>query len=119
MSVQNNRTVGAEHEKIAGEYLAHQGYEILDYNFHSRTGEIDIIARDGEYLVFVEVKYRKSTASGHPLEAVTATKQKAISKTALFYMKKHGLEYMPVRFDVVGMVDEQVTLIKNAFDFVL
>jgi len=115
----NRRRVGAIHEKVAGQYLETQGYQILDYNFHSRTGEIDIIARDGEYLVFVEVKYRKSTASGHPLEAVTVAKQKAISKTALFYMKKHGLEYMPVRFDVVGMVDEQVTLIKNAFEFVL
>ena len=117
--MENKRQKGAAYEQIAAAHLISKGYEIQEFNYRCKMGEIDIIARDGEYLVFVEVKYRKSTASGHPLEAVTATKQKAISKTALLYMKKHGLEYMPVRFDVVGMVDEQVTLIKNAFDFVL
>ena len=115
----NKRTVGAIHEKKAGQYLETQGYTILDYNFYSRNGEIDIVARDGEYLVFVEVKYRKSNVSGHPLEAVTVAKQKTISKTALYYIKKYGLEYMPVRFDVVGIIDNQVTLIKNAFEFIL
>ena len=110
---------GAWGEALAAQYLRDRGYEIVAAGFHSRFGEVDLVAQNKKNLVFVEVKYRKSTASGHPLEAVTATKQKAISKTALFYMKKHGLEYMPVRFDVVGLVDEQATLIKNAFDFVL
>ena len=54
----NKREVGASHEKLAGAYLETQGYLILEYNFRSRRSEIDIVARDGEYLVFVEVKYR-------------------------------------------------------------
>lgn len=116
---QNKRTIGTEHERIAGTYLEQQGYEILSYNFYTRVGEIDIIAKHKEYLVFVEVKYRKNASSGHPLEAVSIQKQKKISKCAMYYMKAQGVEYMPVRFDVVGILGEEITLIQNAFEFVI
>ena len=66
----NKRQIGAEHEKLSGDYLKSQGYEILEYNFFSRYGEIDIVARHGEYLVFAEVKFRKTLAAGHPFEGI-------------------------------------------------
>lgn len=115
----NKRALGMEYEQIAGKYLEQQGYEILEYNFYSRSGEIDIVAKHTGYLVFVEVKYRKSSSSGHPLEAVSLQKQRSICKCALYYMKKHGLEYMPVRFDVVGIMGEDIQVVQNAFDFLM
>jgi len=113
----NKRNIGSGYEKIAGAYLKKKGYDILEYNFHTRIGEIDIVARQGEYLVFVEVKYRKNNHKGHPLEAVSVQKQKTISKCALFYMNKNGLQYLPVRFDVVGILGDQIEVIENAFEF--
>lgn len=113
----NKRQLGKHYEQLAGQYLELQGYEILEYNFYSRSGEIDIIAKQDGYLVFIEVKYRKSKVVGHPLEAVSIQKQRTISKCAMFYMKTHGLEYMPVRFDVVGVLGEDIVVIPNAFDY--
>ena len=83
---ENKRKTGEEYERRAGAYLAENGYEILEYNFRCRTSEIDIIARDGEYIVFCEVKYRSGTGSGRPEEAVDFRKQKAISKCAHRYL---------------------------------
>ena len=115
---QNKRVVGAEYEKVAGEYLKTLGYEILEYNFYSRSGEIDLIARHEGYLVFVEVKYREHEGVGHPLEAVPASKQRTISKCAVYYLMKHRLVDVPVRFDVVGILGQQIEVIQGAFDFV-
>lgn len=117
--MQNKRKIGFEYEKQAGEYLEKQGYEIVEYNFYSRYGEIDIIAKHEGYLVFVEVKYRKDSSSGYPLEAISFSKQKSICKCAMYYMKKNGLFDVPVRFDVVGIMDDQVQVVQNAFDFVV
>lgn len=117
--MENKRKIGNAYERVAGEYLKTQGYEILEYNFHTRAGEIDLIAKHGIYLVFIEVKYRKDMSSGHPFEAVSLQKQKKISRCALYYMKKNGFTEMPVRFDVVGILGEQIQLIQNAFEFVL
>ena len=114
---QNKRNVGSVYEKLAGAYLEKQGYEILEYNMHCRAGEVDIVAKEGEYLVFVEVKYRANTGCGEPLEAISAMKQKTISKCALFYLKKHRLWDVAVRFDVVGILKDEITLVKNAFEF--
>lgn len=115
---QNNRKVGSTYERLAGEYLEKQGYQILEYNFRYRQGEIDIIAKDGDYLVFCEVKYRKDTNNGHPLEAVDFKKQKVISKCARYYVTIHKLGNVACRFDVIGILNEKITLIKNAFEYV-
>ena len=115
----NKRHIGTEYEQKACEYLMQQGYEIVERNFYCRAGEIDIVAKHQEYLVFVEVKYRKDSSKGYPLEAVSTQKQRTISKSALYYIKHHKLQDMSVRFDVVGILGEQVQLIQNAFDFVI
>ena len=116
--MENKRTTGAAYEKIAAAHLISKGYQILEYNFRCKSGEIDLIARDGEYLVFVEVKYRSNNRKGHPLEAVSLKKQKTICKCALYYMMKHQLMHVPVRFDVVGISGEEKEHIVNAFDFI-
>ena len=87
----NNRAIGTDYEKRACEFLETQGFSVLERNFRCRQGEIDIIARDGTYLVFVEVKYRKTAGSGSPLSAVDFRKQKKISRVALYYLTKNGL----------------------------
>ena len=115
--VYNRRKIGSEYEKAAGEYLKQQGYEILEYNYRCKTGEMDIIARDGEYLVFCEVKYRKDTGKGHPSEAVDARKQRVISRCAQYYLMIKGKEYIPCRFDVVSIMDGEIMLFKDAFDW--
>ena len=94
-----------------------EGYEILEYNYRCKTGEIDIIAREAGYLVFCEVKYRASDKKGHPAEAVNPAKQRTISKSALCYMTVNGIDEVPCRFDVVSIENHEVTLYRNAFDY--
>lgn len=114
----NKRAVGAAYEKKAGKYLEQQGYQVLEYNFRCRRGEIDIIAQEGAYLVFAEVKYRRDVGSGDPLEAVDLKKQRIISKTASYYCLTHGYgETTPCRFDVIAVLGEEIRLIRNAFDY--
>lgn len=112
----NKRAVGARYEKMACEYLRKSGYVIVEQNFHCRTGEIDVVAWEGNVLVFVEVKYRKNLAMGSPLEAVDPRKQKNIRRIAAVYLYQKGFpEQTDVRFDVVGILDKEITLIRNAF----
>lgn len=114
----NRRAVGASYEKLAGDYLRQQGYEILACNFRCRQGEIDIVAKEKGTLVFVEVKYRSSMAKGSPLEAVDAKKQRLISKTAAYYCYRYGYgENYPCRFDVVAVCGNEIVLVKNAFEY--
>lgn len=112
----NQREIGSKYEHIAGSYLERQGYKILEYNYHCRRGEIDLIAQDGEYLVFCEIKYRKSRMTGSPVEAVDVYKRRKLWKTAEYYLLRHRLFDVPCRFDVIGIEDHRITLIKNAFD---
>ena len=119
MAERGKRAEGYCQEQRAAEYLHEKGYQILERNFYSRYGEIDIIARDRQYLVFVEVKYRKSDRGGHPLEAVDRTKQRRICKTASWFLQRYGhLQETPCRFDVVGITDEEVIHIENAFCYI-
>ena len=115
--MKNKREIGAEKEKNAAEYLEKQGYIILEKNYRCKSGEVDIIAKDGEYLVFVDVKYRSSMKKGYPLEAISLQKQKRISRTAIYYMSEKGTTYLPVRFDVIGIWGEKIELIKKAFHY--
>lgn len=112
----NKRQVGNDYEKRAATFLEDNGYKILEMNYRNRNGEIDIIAKDGEYICFVEVKFRSSMAYGSPLEAVDYKKQNQIRKVAIFYLMSHGLsEWTPCRFDVIAFVGEEMTYIENAF----
>ena len=112
----NNRFVGTVYEKLAAEALSANGYEIIEFNFRCRIGEIDIVARDGKYLCFIEVKYRVSEKLGNPLEAVTKSKTNTIMKVARNYLKYKGLsENIPIRFDVISIKGCEVKIIKNAF----
>lgn len=114
----NKRKVGSQYENRAAEFLEKQGYAILERNYQSRAGEIDLIARDGDCLAFVEVKYRRDKRRGQALEAVNFQKQRRISRAALLYRAQNRIsEETPCRFDAVGIDGEQITLVKNAFDF--
>lgn len=113
---ENKRKVGSEYEKKAVMYLLSNGYEIIEQNFFCRYGEIDIIARNEGYLVFVEVKYRKNDRFGMPQESVSLPKQKKIIGCARYYCYKNKTESdCPIRFDVVAILGNDVQLIKNAF----
>lgn len=112
----NKRQLGGQKETLAAEYLRRQGYEILGRNYYCPAGEIDIVAKDGVYLVFVEVKYRRDARFGMPAEAVTARKQLTLRRAAQYYMREHHTgENRPCRFDVVGILGTELTLIKDAF----
>lgn len=111
----NNRKVGMNYEQAVGYYLEQQGYVILEYNYRCRIGEIDIIARDQEYLVFCEVKYRYDNRKGNPIEAVGIKKQRTLYQCALFYLTVHRIEDMPCRFDVIGIQGDEITHVKDAF----
>lgn len=114
----SKRALGAQYERAAVRYLEEQGYRILCRNFTCRQGEIDIVAREGGYLCFVEVKYRRSTDWGDGLAAVDFRKQQRISRTALYYLARNGYgTETPCRFDVIGITPCQTTLLKNAFEF--
>jgi len=97
-----NRVLGERGERTAASFLKKKGMRIIVRNYRGPGGEIDLIARDGETLVFVEVKTRKS---GTPAEAVDEEKQRRISRAALVFLKKHGLlnPGVPSRFDIVAI----------------
>ena len=111
----NRREKGCQYEELAARYLISEGYQILERNYRIRSGEIDLIARDGAYLVFVEVKYRKNEESGSPLEAVDWRKQRTIIKVARYYLYHMHYGEIPCRFDVVGICGDKIQHIKDAF----
>lgn len=116
------RDIGDKGEKIAVKKLKNLGYKILERNYNvPRTGEIDIVAMQGEYLVFAEVRLRKNAEYGAPAETVDAFKQRKLVKAALMYMKEKNLTSHSARFDVVSITgnpdgDYTVEVIRNAFD---
>ncbi|NLL71057.1 MAG: YraN family protein [Epulopiscium sp.] len=117
--MKNLRMIGACGEDLAFTYLESLGYHILEKNFRCKIGEIDLIAQHNESIVFIEVKYRRTLSYGYPCEAVHRTKQKTISKVALYYLKKYNLFDSSCRFDVVEIIqnkdETQIHLIQNAF----
>ena len=100
-------SLGKQGEDIAVAYLRAKGYRIEVRNYRQRTGEIDIICKDGDTYVFVEVKTRQHCGFGHPTEAVTPRKQMQISRTALLYLTIQELHDAPVRFDVIGVISTE------------
>lgn len=119
LATKDNRKTGDAGEAVAADFLRQQGYEIVDQNFVYNHGEIDIIAREGTTLVFVEVKTRKNLHFGEPEEAVTPKKQELIRRTAEGYVQKNTIIDVECRFDVVSViVDGEKTkckILKNCF----
>lgn len=116
MAEYSTRQTGAEKEALAVTYLEKQGFIVKERNFRSRQGEIDVIGFDGEYLVFLEVKYRKSKSFDDALAAVGDTKRRRICRTADYYRyRKHIPQGTPIRYDVVGIQGEEIIWVKNAF----
>ncbi len=113
--------LGKSAEDLAADALERRGYAILARRYRTRHGEIDIVARDGRYLVFVEVKARRSDRCGRPAEAVTPPKQRRIALMALRYLACEGLRDRPCRFDVVSVdwpadAGPSVQVFPGAFD---
>ncbi|RKU21610.1 YraN family protein [Candidatus Poribacteria bacterium] len=110
-------------ESLAVAHLKARGYEILEQNYRAVRGEIDLVVQDGDCIVFVEVKTRRSLKFGLPQAAVTAQKQRQISKVALAYLQTHNLLDAPCRFDVIAIhLSPQLKVLKleqieNAFEF--
>jgi len=114
-----NKLLGKEGEDRAARFLEKKGYRILERNYSTRSGELDLIALHDGVVVFVEVKTRTNAAYGAPELAVTPRKQQRMVKAALGYMKYKKLHQVPCRFDVVAIASEReqdVELIQNAFE---
>jgi putative endonuclease len=113
------RQLGDHGEDLAAAALKQQGYKVLERNYVTPLGEIDLVARQGKVLVVVEVKTRKSTRFGSPQEAVSLTKQARLRRLAEYYLKAKRLTGSPVRFDVVAVTlagdEPQVEIIRDAF----
>lgn len=111
--------LGSQGEALACQLLRRKGYKIIQKNYRSRLGQIDIIARDKDILCFIEVKTRSSTAFGEPQESVTVFKQGQIAKAAISFLKEKNLLQAKARFDVVAILHSatgwQTDLIKDAF----
>jgi putative endonuclease len=99
-----NKALGRRGEEAAARFLYKRGYEIIERNWKCFAGEVDLIARDGDALVFVEVKTRSDASHGFPSEAVTAKKRDKYERIALAYVSNHDLGEMIVRFDVISVV---------------
>ena len=110
-----NQMIGRRGENAAARYLEHIGFEIIDRNWTCPAGEVDIVARDMDYLVFVEVKTRTSLEKGFPSEAVNAEKRARYEQIAGWYCRESPFVNVPVRFDIVALlvVSEDRALIKH------
>lgn len=125
----NNKTttavsIGALGEEAAVKALKKQGYKILERNYRTKTGEIDIIAKDKEYTCFVEVKLRTSNDFGLPADFINEAKQQKIIKTAQLYAVRNHIYNAPMRFDAVlinaevkgeGLINAKIEVVKDAF----
>jgi putative endonuclease len=116
------REQGEYTEKLASVYLENKGLKLLERNYHSRYGEIDLVMQDNDSLVFVEVRYRRSNNFGTGAETITSSKQSKLIKTAALYLQQHAkMKQYPARFDVVsisGSVETsnlEFNWIENAF----
>jgi putative endonuclease len=111
--------MGMEGESLAAQFLEAKGYTILEKNYRFDRGEIDLVAKDGQELVFIEVKARRSREFGAPEESVTPAKESQLKKVAEGYLYEHSIENQSCRFDVVTITYQDgrpvLRLIQNAF----
>ena len=114
------KELGKKGEELALRFLKKKGYRIIEKNYVCKMGEMDIIGKEKDTLVFIEVKTRTSTEFGPPQLAVHSSKQRQLSKVALNYLNEKRLNDVKARFDVVAIVLEQnreeIDLIRDAFD---
>lgn len=119
-----SKLLGDRGERAAARYLRQQGWKILARQQSGPLGEIDLIARDGDAIVFVEVKTRTSDAAGEPVEAVTPHKQKQLTRVALAWLKQRRLLECRARFDVIAILwaegsrQPEIKHYRNAFEAV-
>lgn len=116
--LQQKDTLGKKGEALAYSYLKSKGYKIIAKNYKNFLGEIDIIAKDKDYTVFIEVKTRMSRAFGDPLEAIDETKQLKIRRVATMYLKERRQLETNCRFDMIAVLGdniEDIRHIENAF----
>ena len=106
---------GRKGERIACRFLLKQGFDILARRYRSRSGELDIIAYEGDTLVFIEVKTRSSAEFGEPWEFVDWQKQQILRRTAEDFIADHDLGQFAYRFDIVSVLGNDATLFRNAF----
>jgi putative endonuclease len=122
-ALSSTRTFGDRGERAAEAHLRGARYVILERNYACKLGEVDLVALDGDTVVFVEVKSRSGVAFGTPFDAVTRRKRRQITRVAQHYLLRKRLTDRAVRFDVVGVWAEngelRCELIRNAFDAVL
>jgi len=115
----SNQSLGRSGEEIAAHYLSQKGYKVLERNFRCGKNEVDLIIRKDDIIAFVEVKLRRSTAYGHPLEAITMAKQKELAKAADCYIRKFPSSNTMYRFDVIGILadgfQEEISHLEDAF----
>jgi len=116
------KTTGDVGEKLAGDFLTKQGYEIIETNYRCKEGEVDIIAKDGQFLVFVEVRAKNSRSFGSPEESVTTTKKEHLKNVAARYRESHSnlpqqwrIDFVAVELDRAGR-PRRIEVIKNAVE---
>ena len=112
----NKRKLGTEYEQSACDFLERRGFRIAARNYRKKIGEIDIIARDGDELVFIEVKYRTSAEQGGAAYAISEKKKATVRRVAQWYMLENGISAEAFcRFDAVLIDGDTITHIKNAW----
>ena len=105
--MQSRRATGYSGEEIARKYLEREGYEIIEMNYTIKWGEIDIIARDGEITVFVEVRYRFDESHAHPLDTFGVTKRRIMKRSVMYYVMKKWLDESMIRIDFIGLMPKK------------
>ena len=100
----HNSSLGSYGERVAAQRLVDQGMVLVDRNWRCELGELDLVLRDGDVLVFCEVKTRTSTAYGHPLEAVGQVKGDRLRRLAMRWVEEHGVHPEGIRVDLVGVL---------------
>lgn len=119
MAKKTNRAIGNKAEDQACEYLIEKGWEILDRNYYAGHAEVDIIAKDGEIIVFLEVKMRSSSQFGTPVEYVNEAKVQRIYEAAEHWTFENKMHNHPLRFDVIGILTKkfgsEITHLQDAF----
>jgi putative endonuclease len=103
----SRRATGYNGEEIARRYLEEKWYTIVEMNYTIRGGEIDIIAEDGEIIVFVEVRYRFDESHAHPLDTFTPMKRRTLLRSVMFYVSKHRIPEERIRIDFIGIMPKK------------